>query len=323
MLASKARWEATPAQGLTQWYGHVHLLERVVVGQWFAADRTDGALQWEHRHGRANTIRAISEEHSVIVATEMRSDGPWTADFGCYAISLETGELLWCNHGRGARNGILRVLDFVPGYTNELRDTACAIRDGQCICESGRVLDLNTGESLGQLSTNEVNAIRRERLLARTEPLYSSGEIDLPEYGLRLSNHTQEIDGGVRHRRGTLQLEATDAEGLSVWTFDIAATKYHIDGNFYSYRLVPPYVYLVVSEDVQWKNHPKRPHTSLPNATAYHMLTLDVRSGELIQDMRIREMPSESARIEDVDDTGLLISVDGKRLLYFDREPGN
>lgn len=312
------RWTVSPKHGLTQWYGHVHLLRDSVAGQWFAARREDGILLWEQRHPRANTVRDISEEHGVILATEMRSDGPWTADFGCYAIALDTGELLWCNHGSGARRGILRVLDFVPGFTNEIRDTACAIRDGQCLCESGRILDLHSGNPLGQLPKEEVDAIRQERMLARAEPLYHSGEVDLPELGLRVSNHTREADGSVRRRRGQLHLEATDAEESSVWSFDIAATKYHVDGNFYSYRLIPPYVYLVVSEDVQWKGHPKRPNTSLPNASAYHLLTLDVRSGEFVQDMRIREMPCESARIEDVDDTGLLISMDGETLFYFD-----
>ncbi|MCL4691301.1 MAG: hypothetical protein KJ060_02160 [Candidatus Hydrogenedentes bacterium] len=315
---SPPRWTASPKHGLTQWYGHVHLLRDLVVGQWFATRRTDGTLVWEQRHPRANTVRDISEANGVILATETRSDGPWTADFGCYAISLETGELLWCNHGRGAGGGLLRILDFVPGFTNEFRDTACAIRDGQCLCESGRLLDLHSGEPLGQLSRKEVEVIRQERMLARAEPLYHSGEVDLPDLGLRVSNHTRVVDGGVRRQRGTLRLETFDENGASRWNFDIAATKYHIDGNFYSYRLISPYIYLVVSEAAQRKVHPKRPHTSLPNASPYHILVLDIRSGELVQDTRIQNAPCETARIEDVDDAGLLIGVDGKTLFYFE-----
>ena len=86
-------WHFDARHHLYQWYGRVQIVGGHAVGQWFCVDLDYGRCLWERRLPRANTIRAIAD--GVIVASEMRSDGPWTADFGVYAIALESGDLLW------------------------------------------------------------------------------------------------------------------------------------------------------------------------------------------------------------------------------------
>ena len=320
VLSATPRWTVTPKQGLTQWYGHVHVLRRIVLGQWFAASRDEGVIQWEARHARANTICDVSEESGVILASEMRSDGPWTASFGCYAISLSTGELLWANHGSGMRRGVLRALDYIPAFTNELRDTPLAIRENACICTSGRVLDLMTGKPMGQLAKTELEALGVKPNRSAGEDLYFAGEVTLPDYRLCISNHTRQPKGGIRFVHGILRLSGIEPNGSARWTFDIQTTGYHTDGNYFSYRLVPPYTYFVVSEGEQWKAHPRQPHARLPNSTRYRVLTLDVRSGEIVQDKPICDAACDGARIEDADGTGLMVSMNGRTICYFARD---
>ena len=79
----------------------------------------------------ANTIRAIADG-VIVVLSEMRSDGPWTADFGVYAIALESGDLLWTSHREGLAGTVCKAaLDHVPGFTNELRDRPKRVQDGE------------------------------------------------------------------------------------------------------------------------------------------------------------------------------------------------
>ena len=75
----------------------------------------------------------------------MRSDGPWSGLLGCYGISLENGQLLWTSHGSGIWGRLGRLLDFVPGFANEFRDTPRQIKDGKNFCDSGRIIDIQTG----------------------------------------------------------------------------------------------------------------------------------------------------------------------------------
>lgn len=77
MLDEIPSWTFSSSKPLTQWYGHVHLLRDHAVGQWFCVHRESGQLMWQHAMLRANDICNI--DSGVIVASEMRSDGPWTA----------------------------------------------------------------------------------------------------------------------------------------------------------------------------------------------------------------------------------------------------
>src|SRR3954470_22795843 len=160
MIEPDLIWTFGVRQRLTDGYGHVELLPHHVLGQWFCVDRATGRRAWERRFFRPNNVVGIAD--GVIVASEMRSDGPWTADFGCYGISLESGRLLWTSHADGWWGRFVRMLDFVPGFTNELRDAPVDVTGCRCTCGSGRVLDVRTGHTVRRLSKQEACAERPE-----------------------------------------------------------------------------------------------------------------------------------------------------------------
>jgi hypothetical protein len=169
-------WTFDARRRLTDWYDHVELLPNHVLGQWFCAERATGRRLWERGFIRPNNVVGIAD--GVIVASEMRSDGPWTAGFGCYGISLETGRLLWTSHGEGGWDRFVRMLDFVPGFTNELRDAPVEETGGRCRCGSGRVLDVRTGRTVRPLSKEEACAERPE-VMTDACRLYSTPALEV------------------------------------------------------------------------------------------------------------------------------------------------
>jgi len=260
----------------------------------------------------------------VIVASEMRSDGPWTFTFGCYGISLDTGSLLWISHGTGFRGVLARILDFIPGFTNELRDSPHHIEDGQIFCEGGRVLDVKTGEVLREVARDSVQAHESPSSVGHL--FYNTG---IGKNASRENDHSRLAVGNglfLRHvqaqegkQRGVLQITAENRDGTCVWEFSTDQLGRHIDGNFYSYRLVPPFLYLVVSDECKYKPHPSQKRCVVPNPTHWHLVTLDLTTGEVRQGFSLGEEQQDECRIEDVDNGGLLIGRSNRELLYFAR----
>lgn len=160
MIEPNPRWSFAADRSLI-WYGHTQLLSDRVIGPWFCLDRETGSLIWQRTFRRPNTIRGVSER--VIVASETRSDGPWTADFGCYGICMKTGKLLWTSHAPGWWGRAVRLFDYIPGFTNELRDTPHHIRGSEVFCTSGRVVDLLTGTNLRRVPPEEVQQFQAHR----------------------------------------------------------------------------------------------------------------------------------------------------------------
>ena len=256
----------------------MRLLPGKVLGQWWCVDRADGTVLWKRLYLRPNTVVGIAEE--VIVASEMRSDGPWTLTFGCYGLSLKTGERLWTSHGEGLWGGVTRLLDGVPGLTNEIRDTAILVMGAECICESGRVLDVRTGRLLRRLPQEEVKRLRSER--KEKEP--------------------DEEDGLVRR------------------TFERAATGYVLNRYASStHRFAGPYLYLVVSEEPTHRPHPRESNTLVQQRTRFHLLTIERERGAVVQDLPVGDESFSECRIEDLDERGLALSLDGRALWYFER----
>jgi hypothetical protein len=316
MVEVTPSWRFTSRATLWQWYGHVHLLQSRVLGQWVCLDRSDGRVLWEKRFCRANTICEVAG--GVIVASETRSDGPWTADFGCYGISLETGELLWTSHAGGNRGRLLRLFDFVPCFTNELRDSPAFAQGGEVVCTSGRVLDVRTGRDTRRIPSEEVRGHKRPQSEAwtlyqgRLQNAYT--RVRLPN-GSWLSHKPRPEEGAVIGFR----LYLLGDDGSVRWDFDLAATGYHIAGNYSSYRYATPFLYLVVSEERQQRDVAGRPGYALPNAAVYRLLTLNLNDESLVQDFRLEDSKVTECRIEDVDDAGLLISLDARQLWYYTR----
>lgn len=328
MIIERPTWTYEARCGLRQWYGHMQLLEKRALGQWLCLDVDSGTLLWERRYHRPNTVVGVSE--NVIVATEMRSDGPWTLTFGGYGISLETGELLWTSHAKPRWNGFLRFLDLIPGFTNELRDTPVGVKGSQCACESGRVLDIHTGRQIGK--TPHVEAWRSG----------SSGSSDRQAPAQRLYD-TQIAGGGPRFVKigdGKLLTHQWDSEPPTEtpseqqfrlclldarhnlqWKFAIRDFNKYIEGNFFSYRYAGDCVYLIVSDEPPYVPvKPDAPYLVQPNPTTYHLWTLDIGSGAILQKIPVTDAGVTECRIEDLTDDYLLVSVNGKRLLCYQRQ---
>lgn len=305
MLDDEPIWKFKSKQRFTEWYGHVQLLENDVVGQWLCVDRGSGNLKWRRRHYRASSVCGI--ERGVIVAYEGE------AGRGVYGLSLETGELLWVSHGAGFWNTLGRFLDFVPGYTNEFRDSPLLVKDGKVFCHSGRVLDITTGKLLEQRSRDEIEAMKVPESNASTLDNSSS---DPAARKARVGNlflwHPT-----LWKVAGECAIVADTEHGDRVWEFDIRDHQRHIGGNFYSYRLSGSFVYLIVSEEKRSKPHPRKEHYSIPNPTRWAIWTLDALTGKVVQEISLGDELIEQCRIEDVDDRGLLIGTSMHELLYF------
>jgi hypothetical protein len=310
MLETKARFKFDSRWGLTQWYGHVQLLPEHVLGQWFCIDRSTGRVLWERRMGRADTVCGVSQ--GVIVASETRSDGPWTADFGCYGISLESGQRLWTSHADGAWGHVLALLDRVPGFTNELRDVPTRVEGGECVCRSGRVLDVKTGKQVRRISREE--AAFKSAAPTDAEVLYEGRmrvRLGANRWLSRRAFKDEEI-GGMH-----LKLHVVDDDWKEVWKFSPGENGYYSgESNFFSYRYQQGYVYMVVTDA-------KVNQTPLPGGDMervnFRVVTLDVGTGKIVQDVPIGDRAYAHCRIEDVDDTGMLVSAEGKCLWYFAR----
>ena len=317
MLDPAPAWTYSGKQPLTQWYGHVHLLPDHAVGQWSCVERATGRLLWQSHIRRANTFCGV--DSGVIVASEMRSDGPWTCSFGCYGIALDSGALLWVSHGDGIRGRLARMLDFVPGLTNELRDAPHHVENGEVFCESGRILDVRSGRVLKHVARDAVPS--HESASSVGQEFYNTGMREAPPRfaignGLFLRRSQATTPEG---QRGVLQIAAEDEGGASLWQFSTVRLGRYIDGNFYSYRLVPPFLYLVVSDEPRYKPHPRGGRLVVPNRTRWHLVTLDLLTGEIRQDFSLGDEQHDECRIEDVDHRGLLISRSNRELLYFVR----
>ncbi len=306
LIDSAPSWTFTAKHPLTQWYGHVHLLPDRVLGQWVCLDRHDGSPIWERRLWRPNTICDVHD--GVIVATEMRSDGPWTADFGCYGISLDTGELLWTSHGRGWWGIFLRMLDFIPGFTNDLRDDPHHVRGQECFCNSGRIIDLHSGRDVRRIPRSDIDKFAPD---ASDDSILHCAKHDVEFLRVGIGEdrwlahrRPEDVPGSTGFLASAFQLCLLDGGNSVIWFFDLASTGYH----FNSYRYTAPFVYVVVSEGDQKRDHPTIPHAVLPNATKYHVLTLELDRGTVVQDILIDGRPLAHCRLEDADGGGLLIS---------------
>src|SRR5688500_4948391 len=109
MIDPAPRWQYVFRGGMSD--GNPRLLPNRVVGPWYCLDRATGALLWRRQFTRPNTISGIAQ--GVIIAREWRMDSPVVMELGVYAISLETGKLLWVSHGNGWWGRFVRSLDYV------------------------------------------------------------------------------------------------------------------------------------------------------------------------------------------------------------------
>lgn len=323
MLVETPKWTFSSQKPLSQWYGHVVLLPDDVLGQWFCLARESGELKWQHNIFRANRFCGV--DCGIIVADEMRSDGPWTSSFGCYGISLEDGQMLWKSHGTGLRGWLGHLLDYVPGLTNEIRDSPHHVKDGQVFCYSGRVLDIHTGKTLKKISPDAVQLFQQPKSLAKqlyqTSGIYSLLEEPLQKevsIGKGISLYHPEYERG--QPRKDWAIIAKNDNGQELWRCTTKQLyEWYIGGNFYSYRLAVPYIYLIVSEEPATKPDPKNEKYHVPNPTIWHLITLDVWSGDIVQEISLGSEMLTECRIEDLDDDHVLIGNSNQELFMYER----
>jgi len=259
MLATKPLWTYRSDKDLTQWYGHVHLLPDKAVGQWFAVDRSTGKCLWEKSYWRPNNICEITED--IILANETRSDGPWTLNFGCYALSLLTGELIWQWHGPGPWGWLVRQLDLVPEFTNELRPTFLGAKGSECFVTPNRVLDVHTGKML-----------RRERdpskLRKNDEPdtqalkLYAQMSVMLT-HELELSYALTVVEAPGQSNEAQMELVLRDAAKREKWRWGPHLLGLKCLVNFYGWRLQDETILILGSEDSELTRDTRYPKKTM------------------------------------------------------------
>jgi len=316
MVNSTPQWTFLSPR-LAYRFDQVRLLQTRVLGQWCCLNRSDGQLLWQKRFWRPNTVCGIVDQ--VIIATEAVRAAFVSGNYGCYGISLETGKLLWSSHGSGWWGSLLRFCDYLPSFTNEYRDAPHHVLAGEVACWSGRVLNAQTGEERRQVSPEE---IRRH-----TEPKSPAREL----YDGVFANQRTRVKVAeglwLSHKKalGVLpgfRLYLLDDQDNVRWEFDPATTGLTIGGNFYSYRYAsfsaqPACVYIVASEEPNERAHSTKPYHVIPSPTRHHLLTLDVLSGRIVDDFVIDEDRVTGCQIEDIDAGGLLLSVEGTKLKYY------
>ncbi|MCA9213712.1 MAG: hypothetical protein KDB27_11630 [Planctomycetales bacterium] len=329
MISNEPDWFFDSKTPVWTGYGRVWLLPEHVLGSWYCVDRDTGNSKWTSNIRRANSIVGVAGK--VVVASEIRSDGPWTLSFGCYGVGLDSGKLLWTSHGDGRCGRLLRALDFIPAFTNELRDTAEFVVDSEIVCRSGRILDANSGKTIRRITKKDVELTRptatKAWQLYQSQPntitiRHADGTSPPKVTGIQLS------DGSLLTHRRSPESEANDGEATDgwhlyrrtesseAWHFNLATTGYHIDGNFYSYRFADPYVYLIVSEERQTNPHPKRNDCVVAHPTRYHCLSLDLGTGRIVQDIAIGSDELAGCRLQDIDNRGVLLSCGSRRSEY-------
>ena len=83
--------------------------------------------------------------------------------------------------------------------------------------------------------------------------------------------------------------------------------------NYYSFRYRHPYVYFVVKEGERY--HPQVEDQALEvRKVPMRMVTVDGRSGEVVQNFRLTDDDVRDYRIEAVGDRGILLSRDNRWL---------
>ncbi len=100
----------------------------------------------------------------------------------------------------------------------------------------------------------------------------------------------------------------------------MASTGYVISHwNYYAYRLAGRYVYVVASEAPSRKPNPARPSRMLPADASFHLLTIELTRGAVVQDVRLTDRLVAECQIEDVDERAVLVSLGEQELRCYRR----
>jgi hypothetical protein len=296
------QWTYSNSHRLIKWYGHVNYYGNYVIGQWFVLDAETGREYWSRKFYRPTSICDCTND--VIVAYETRSDGPWTACFGIYGINAKTGRLLWTNHARGLWGKLLRCFDYVPGFTNEFRDSPRCIVNGHVITASGRCLEVRTGR---QITTDQktvpesINPTEPSRKLYDNKSLETNGD-------------TIRIEGP----RDDFNIIRIDRNGNEKWRFAAKEHSLHVDGNYYSYRLHNDHIFMILGDAPNYiPIKASDPLYVKANPANYKIGVLKIETGAFQSYPLVNAEQKTECRIETIRDNRILVSCDGIHLAEY------
>ena len=113
-------------------------------------------------------------------------------------------------------------------------------------------------------------------------------------------------------------LSLTDNEGQIKWKFDLKDTGFEMRYCPYEERCrySAPYLYLLTCEKRTTRMENK---IAVYNPTQFHLLTLDLATGRIVQDIQITKTPVDVCRFEDIDENGVLVSDSERTVHYFEK----
>jgi len=287
-------------------YNRAQLFEDKVVGVWFCADRETGRKLWERLFFRPNQICGITE--GIVFAyniVDLRFPGT-----GCYGISVESGRLKWTAHGRWLWGWLLRALDFIPFFANEFRDSASFVKEGECYCESGRVLDSRTGRTLRKVPIEDMKKIRGPQYDLFPDLLFKDEdkiEYEFSKQSTGMKDSLFEPEVFIASQR--------NKDGNVNWAFDFSELGY----NYIDRLRHPPFTYFLVSEEPEYKPGKSSRSYPVPNLSICHLLTLDENDGKIVQDFLVSPEKLADCRLESIDEQGLLVKASPKTYQYYER----
>lgn len=260
----------------------------------------------------------VGVDQGVIVATETRSDGPWTGAFGCYGLDLKSGRHRWSNHGGIVRGSLAKLLGFIPGLTNSVRDTAQWVADGRVYTRCGRVLDVQSGQAVGS-HTTEVpppgapGAPTAGVYATRARRLYEEREVELDDGGsIRLEPLEKSLGfDTIVHR---------DAGGCETTLVDATESADGYEQNFYGFRLHEsrPLLFVLARDCPPTRPvDPDTPYRVERVPGHYRLLVVDWTTGGRAEFPLSIAQPAERCRIETLVGDTLLLSVDDRHLLMW------
>jgi len=308
MIRESPAWEFSSKNGLVQWYGNVDFYGDRVLGQWFCLDAESGRLLWERSMPAPNTVVGVT--NGVIIASEMQSGGPWTLDFGCYGISLETGEMLWDSKylSYPADGWLSRMFKTLFGRFIEANENPVDVNNGMVWCESGRILNASDGTFIAWETPGEMEKKKEPRGNGGpARKLYDGERVIVDRKGPLMIS----IEGD--HDTDDLRLYGFSGKDAPDWTFDLGSMGYSSEDNYFAYRYRHPYVYFIVKEGERYLPGGEDQALKVRKAPA-RILTVDGRSGEVVQNFRLTDDKVREYRIEAVGDRGVLLSRDNHRL---------
>lgn len=272
-------------------------------------ERRDGTLRWQRKMRgrnaeRANTISGATD--GVLVLSESRSDGPWGFDFGIYRYAMDNGHWLGASHAARGWGRFVRCLDWVPDFTNELRQTAAFVGDGRIVTNTGRVIGARSGETIEQITVEEARELRLAHEDAEIKLMFRK-QVELPSGDLLHAGlpSQPEAEGAYTHR--PLQFFREDGGGNVKWVFDAEARGWDSpEGHltFLTWKMSFPYLFLLRALE------PSRDVTNpfQQRAVPYHLHAFDLDNGEVITTIPVGDGPLAMASLEAVDARGLLLS---------------